>query len=212
MAVNLAVLHRAKHFDLLLSRQLESIQREHGVNATIHQKLKNAIRREYPRHHISLPFDEIYDRRTETFDHRKMCLKRNDGWKSMVHLSTDISTIAPTQTDASASNPILESSPHRRRHCTKVQLLPPIVRPNESHRGKQTSRDLLRIFPLRTPTVAEANPSDPMSSRTVDSMALVQAKVDNFLQALPPSKNVRSGFDSFALASLYVTRTPICIR
>ena len=212
MAVNLAVLHRAKHFDLLLSRQLVSIQREHGVNSSIHQKLENTIRREYPRNHISLPFDEIYDERTETFDHRKMRLKRNDDLNAMVHSSTDNSSVTQNQTDASASNPSLESSPRRRRYCTKVQFLPPIVRPNKSHRGKLTSRDLPRMSPLRTPAVAEGNPSGPMSNRTVDSMALVQTKVESFLQTLPTSKNVRSGFDSFASASLLVTRTPIRIR
>ena len=212
MAVNLAVLHRAKHFDLLLSRQLVSIQREHGVNSTIHQKLENAIRREYPRNYVSVPFHEIYDERTETFDHRKMRLKRNDGWNSMVHSSTDSSSVTENQTDASASDPSSESSPRRRRYCTKVQFLPPIVRSNKSHRRKQTSGDLPLISPLGTSTVAEGNLSGPMSNRTVDSMALIQTKVDSFLQTLPTSKNVRSGFDSFASASLYVTRTPICIR
>jgi hypothetical protein len=229
MVSNSIVQHRAKQINLLFTRELSLIEREHSQNVITHQKLENSLRRasdqfsDPTQMKISIPFKQIYNEQKGCLDYHQI----RDSNINSIHkyrlsfgAASIINSMNPNQTNFDRSDEFSDDalssyiSFRRRRFCTKPQRLPPIIKPKrenkspnwtpsppETHRAKE---DQFKQF---TPINDEVSSPIPPPE-----LAPIDRQVRSFLESLPTYKGVQDGFDSFAPASLYTIRTPILIR
>ena len=233
MLLNSAAQHRAKHFNLLLARELSLIKREHEQNLITHQKLENSIRRatnqssNTNRSKISIPFDHIYNEQTESLDYSKIHFNDNNNNHSNQkrRLSFGVnSSISQNQTNTDQTGEFSDDtssviSVRRRRFCTKVQRLPPIVKASVLNRQRYGSKSHQWMTNFQQSNKPQENINEQIrmlneeSTRTnLPELSPIQRQVRSFLETLPTYKDIRHGFDSFGSSSLYSSRSPVIIR
>ncbi|CAF3706470.1 unnamed protein product [Adineta steineri] len=235
MFLNSNVQSRVRHYDLLLTRELSFIKREHIQNLITYQKLENSIRRDNEqisnnnRTKISIPFNNIYNERTESIDYHKVCNigntttttnnnNNNSNQKRRLSSSTS-SNMSQNQMDDFDDDTSSYMSMRNRRYSTKSQRLPPMVKATISIGQKRKSKTQHWMTNFQETKRSKENSNEPFtilieetSSPNLPEPTPLQRQVCSFLDTLPTYKGVQHGFDSFAPASLYSNRTPIAIR
>lgn len=221
MLVNSVFHHRIKHFDLLLARELSLIEREHLQNQLLHQKLENSIRRSTNptltpyRKKLSVPFNNIYNEQTESFDYQKI--------SSHDPIQPSAKTRFPTETHRHNlhQQPLIPNSAddgtNPKRVPNPMFRLPTIVKANMPNRQRRRESQQLNWLA----SFQQANPekeidretfivfNDETTKTTPIELTAIQRQVHSFLQTLPTYKGAQKGFDSFAATSLYSYRKPV---
>jgi hypothetical protein len=205
MIPNAAVQHRGKHFNLLLTRELALIQREHEQNLITHKKLERSIRRDNDR------TMSIHGKKISVTPVQKKFYIRNDE-SSLSIVSSSINNYHDRQNLTDGKQPRI--SPRFYRHCFKGQRLPPIVKLN---RRKQNHNDW--IDDLQPKNVQKENISEQWtlinessSKVTLPELTPIQKQIHLFMDTLPKHKGLQKGFDNFGPASLYSHPAPVAMR
>jgi len=199
MIPSAAAQHRGKHFDLLLTRELAAIEREHEQNLITLQKLERSIRRDnnrsknHPRKKIPTLIDENSNEGTE---------------KSS---SSVISSTIYSQTQTQIDQALPQIFRRYHRQCFKAQRLPPIVKPS---RKKQKSNELNWMDALQNENGDDTFTvlNERLPKLPSPDLITIQKRIHSFMEILPTYKGVQRGFDNFAPSSLYSRRAPVAMR
>jgi len=229
MLLNSNVHNRVKHFDILLARELSLIEHEYSQNLMTYQRLENSIRRDNKqssnsnRTKISIPFNNIYNQRTESIDYHKVCSignNNNDNSNQKRRLSSSTSSnMSQNPIDDSDNDTSSSKSLRYRRYCTKNQRLPLMLKAAISNRQKRKSQNYHWMESYQQLKKPKDNANEPFriflgksSNPSLPQPSPIQKQVRSFLETLPTYKGIQHGFDNFAPASLYSNRSPIIIR
>jgi len=188
MIPSAAVIHREKHFNLLLARELNYLEREHEQNLLTIEKLEKYVE----------------------FEHnRTKALRRRRHYLSPIrHKSIERpepSTIESSIVNSYDQSDVSTSSNHRKYHraCFKAQRLPPLIK---SKRHKQTN-------PHSNPQSDNFTLiSEPLPSISLPKLTILDKQIQTFMEALPKYQGLEKGFDNFAPSSLYSNRARIAMR
>lgn len=203
MIPNAAAQHRGKHFDLLLTRELALIEREHEQNLIIHKKLERSI---------------LWDNNQRIKLHRKKISITNkepvvNGQNEKSDSSVVSSTII-TQTQVDETLPHI--SPRFHRNCMKGQRLPPLIK---SNRKKRRNNDTHWMPDLESTHSQKEDASEIFTVVTEElpkvslpELTPMQKQIRSFMETLPTYKGLHRGFDNFAPASLHSRRAPVAMR
>lgn len=221
MILNSIAQHRARHIDLLLARQLASIEREHAQNLLAHQKLENSIRRNsyqsttnHLRKHSS-PFHHIEQKQIGSIESQQ--LRHSNQNKRRLSIGTGSSSASSRNyLDECSDNFSTSTSSQRRRYSTKYQLLPPITRTNQTNQrkrdhSKQHWMANLQRIDMNKEYLPESWPifNDELSKPIQEELPPLQRQIRAFLATLPSNKETRHGFPATAL---YSNRAAIAIQ
>jgi len=234
MLSNSFIQHRAKHFNFLLARELSLIEREHSHNLLTHQKLENSIRRannQLTNNHrtkISMPFNNIYNEQTGSIDYHNLRSNGNNQnlfpkrRQSIGTSSSNSSSQNQTnfdRMDEFSDDTLSSFSSRRRRYCTKIQRLPPIIKATTVNQQKRENKNNHWIASFQQLNISKENIDEPftilneeITKSNLSELTPIERQVRSFLETLPTYKGVQRGFDSFAPASIYSNRAPIFIR
>jgi len=231
MLLNPIVQNRAKHFDLLLARELALIERKHSQNLIIHEKLENSIRRannqllNTHRTKISIPFDNIYNEQTGSIDYHNLRNNNNNSnQKRRLSIDPNSNRINQNQTILYQSNELFDDRSssillQRRQDCKKSQHLPPILKAHVSNQKRKEHRNHHWMGSFQQSNISKEYVNEPfiilneeITKPNKSTLTSIQKQVHSFLETLPTYKGVQHGFDSFAPASLYTNRAPLAIR
>ncbi|CAF2952457.1 unnamed protein product [Rotaria sp. Silwood2] len=215
MLLNATVQHRVKHYDLLLARELASIEREHEQNLITHKNLENSIRRETYRKKSTLPFDEIYHEQNQTLDYHKINISTNN----YLNDKSSSSVVSSIQNESQIDETILQISSRHQRQCSKLQRLPPIIKASLLNRSKQSTNNshwMDHFRPLNkrkesfNDTLLELN--EQLSKATLPRITPIEKQINSFMESLPTYTGIQRGFDNFAPSSLYSSRPPVIMK
>lgn len=192
MIPSAAVQHREKHFNLLLARELDYLEREHEQNLLTIEKLEK--------------FVEFEHNQTKILRRRKHYLtpinhKSNEHYEPSVIESSVVNS--DIQSDVSTS------SNHRKYHrqCYKGQRLPPLTKSNRHKRKKLHSTSKSDIQSENFTLISE-----PLPAISVPKLTVLDQQIQTFMEALPKYQGLEKGFDNFAPSSLYSNRARIAMR
>ncbi|CAF1201629.1 unnamed protein product [Adineta ricciae] len=221
MFFNSNLQHRVKHYDLLLSRELANLQREHSQNLITYEKFENSIRRDskqncqMSRRKISTPSEYSCHEQIDAFDYRKVC---SNSFKRRLSSSTS-SNHSQHQLDDFDDDTVSYSSFKQRRYSTKNQRLPPMVKATSNERGKNRNKNQYWMANFQQTNKSKENPFEPFTIVIEETPVPIrpeptplQRQIRSFLNNLPTYRGIQNGFDNFAPSSLYSNRPPIVIR
>ena len=218
MIFNSIAQHRARHIDLLLVRQLASIEREHAQNLIAHQKLENSIRRVgYPSANNHLrkhppPFHHIEQQPTGSIESHQL---RYSSPKRRLSVGTGSSSASSrTYLDECSDDFSTSTSSQRRRYCTKSRRLPPIAKTNNQRKREHPNQHWMANFQqidLSKEYLPESWPTfdDELSKPVQEELPPLQRQIRAFLARLPSNKEMQHGFPATAL---YFNRAPVAIQ
>lgn len=225
--------HRAKQIHRSLTRELTFIEREQSQYLITHQKLENSIRRaslqltNKNQNKISVPFNQIYNEQTGTIDYqniRDSRINSTQKFRLPFGATNSISSVSQSQTNLDRNDEFSDDTSsfisfRRRRHCTKTQRLPPIMKANALNQQKRENKNRHWTDSLQQTNKPKEDSTnrftvlnDEISEPVLPELTLMQRQVRAFLETLPTYKGVQHGFDCFRPGSLYSNRAPIFIR
>jgi hypothetical protein len=203
MIPSAAAIHRGKHFDLLLARELAAIEREHEQNLITHQKLEKSIRRD--------------NNRRKNFPQKKLSISidENSNEQSEKSYSSVVSSNFYSQNQTQINQALPQIFRRYHRLCFKAQRLPPIVKFNR----KTRENNELNWINFRRTNMHNENDDgaftvliDELPKISLPESTAMQKRIHSFMEILPTYKGVQRGFDNFAPSSLYSRRAPVAMR
>ncbi|UJR33861.1 hypothetical protein I4U23_021282 [Adineta vaga] len=224
MFLNSNIQNRVKHYDLLLSRELAYLKREHSQNLITYQKLENTIRRDskqiflHNRRKLSTPLDYIYNDQIDSFDYHKLSTNGNMNQQKRRLSSSTSSNYSHNQLDDFDDETISYTSSKQRRYSTKNQRLPPVIKTNLSEQSKRKTKTQHWMTNFQQTKRSKENSFEPFrilieetSNPILPEPAPLQRQIRSFLDTLPTYKGIQNGFDNFAPSSLYSNRSSLIV-
>lgn len=221
MVTNPHVQNRVKHFDQLLSREIELIQRQHEQALVRYKKLEQNIRYESKkipkctRQKISIPLEEIHNGENQTNKPNKKRMHTDDDSREKFNISIENFNHRSNQSNEKPTQPVLKY----RRLCTKSQRLPPIVPSHIPRRDKRSNNNPHWRTNFQQSNKENDNMNDIVSAlneqfskRTARETTETEEQVESFKKTLPKNEGVQKGFDNFAPSALYSTRATVAMR
>jgi len=221
MVSNTLVQNPDKHFDLLISRKIVLIKRQHEQNLITYKKLEKIILHESKRipicrgKKISIPLDEVYKEKNAIINQHEKRMQTNDDPIENSDVPMDNSDNLPDQLDDKPSQPV----PKYRRPCVKARRLPPIVPSHVTNREKRSSNPVDRMSSAQQSNKQNENVNgiyvafhQELSKRILRETSHVSKQIHSFMGTLPAYKGAQKGFDNFASSALYSTRATVAIR